>query len=156
MSDKDASRKVGEVMTRGVEFVPADLTVQEAAIVMAEHDIGAVLIGSAQKPQGILTDRDIILRLVVDGRDPGKVRVGEVMSSTLFTCTADDTIEAAAKEMEERQVRRLPVVDAQGHVIGIVVRRDLVGAAQPPAGGTAAARPAVGSREASSMPAARH
>ena len=117
--------KVGDVMTPGVELVPADATVRDAALVMAEHDIGAVLVGPEGKPAGILTDRDIIIRVVVEGRDPGAVAAGEVMSSTLFTCRDDDPVEAALGRMEERQVRRLPVVDAGGRLVGIVARSDL-------------------------------
>jgi CBS domain-containing protein len=118
--------KVSEAMTREVEFVPADATVREAATTMAEHDIGAVLVGSAERPEGILTDRDIILRVVVEGRDLTDLRVRDAMSSTLFTCRADDPVEVAAKRMEEHQVRRLPVVGEDGTVVGIVVRSDLV------------------------------
>jgi CBS domain-containing protein len=118
--------KVSEAMTREVEFVPADATVREAATTMAEHDIGAVLVGSAERPEGILTDRDIILRVVVEGRDLTDLRVRDAMSSTLFTCRADDPVQTVAREMEERQVRRLPVVGEDGTVVGIVVRSDLV------------------------------
>ena len=126
--------RVGDVMTPGVEIVPADTTVRDAALVMAEHDIGAVLVGPEGKPAGILTDRDIIIRVVVEGRDPGAVAAGEVMSSTLFTCRDDDPVEAALGRMEERQVRRLPVVDADGRLVGIVARSDLHrAAADPPA-----------------------
>ena len=127
--------RVGDVMTPGVELVPADATVREAALVMAEHDIGAVLVGPEGAPAGILTDRDIIIRVVVEGRDPGAVSAGEVMSSTLFTCRDDDSVEAALGRMEERQVRRLPVVDADGRLVGIVARSDLhrAAAADPPA-----------------------
>jgi CBS domain-containing protein len=129
--------KVSEAMTRGLEFVPADATVQEAATTMAEHDIGAVLVGSPDGLEGILTDRDIILRVVVDGRNPAEVPVGEVMSSTVFTCRSDDAVEAVAQTMQERQVRRLPVLDEEGQVVGIVARSDL--AARN--GGTASREP---------------
>ena len=129
--------KVGDVMTPGAETVPADATVRDAALAMAEHDIGAVLVGPEGAPAGILTDRDIIIRVVVEGRDPGAVAAGEVMSSTLFTCRADDTVEAALGLMDERQVRRLPVLDADdGRLVGIVARSDLhraAAAARPPA-----------------------
>jgi len=118
--------KVSDVMTRDVEFVPADATVREAATTMAEHDVGAVLVGSAERPEGILTDRDIILRVVVEGRDLTDLRVRDAMSSSLFTCRADDPVEAVAKEMEEHQVRRVPVLGDDGTVVGIVVRSDLV------------------------------
>src|SRR5690606_17821775 len=70
-------------------------------------------------------DRDIILRAIVDGRNPSELRVSDIMSSTLFTCRDDDTIEEAFRIMSERQVRRLPVLDRDGHLIGIVTLSDL-------------------------------
>jgi CBS domain-containing protein len=117
--------KVSEVMTRGVELVDPEATVQQAAAVMAEHDIGAVPIGSEQSLQGILTDRDIILRVVVEGHDPKQVRVREVMSPNLFTCREDDPLDTVFQQMSEHQVRRLPVVDEGGRVLGIVTMSDL-------------------------------
>lgn len=117
--------KVADVMSLGVELVPADATVQEAALRMAEEDVGAVLVGTPEAVQGILTDRDIILRLVVDGRNPAEVRVREIMSSTLFTCRQDDGVEDAFRQMSERQVRRMPVLDESGQLIGIVTLSDL-------------------------------
>jgi CBS domain-containing protein len=124
--------RVSEVMTRGVEFVPADATIQEAATAMAEHDVGAMLVGTAESLEGIITDRDVILRVVVEGRHPAQTRTGEVMSSTVFTCRPEDTLEAALAIMEERQIRRLPVQDEDGRVVGIVARRDLLRDRRPP------------------------
>ncbi|MDQ4060721.1 MAG: CBS domain-containing protein [Pseudomonadota bacterium] len=117
--------KVGDIMTRTVEAVSPDATIQEAATLMAEHDIGAVLVSAEGAPEGILTDRDIILRVVVDGRDPAQVRVREVMSKRLFTCRADDTVDGALRMMRDHQVRRLPVVDDDGQLLGIVALSDL-------------------------------
>src|SRR5690606_37478854 len=71
------------------------------------------------------TDRDIILRAIVDGRNPAELRVGDIMSTTLFTCREDDTLEDAFAIMSERQVRRLPVLDADGRLVGIVTLSDL-------------------------------
>ena len=116
--------KVGDVMTPGVETISPDASIQEAATLMAEHDVGALPV-MAERLEGILTDRDIILRVVVDGRDPTQVRVRDVMSSMLFTCGPDDTVEAALRTMREHQIRRLPVLDANGRVIGIVALSDL-------------------------------
>jgi CBS domain-containing protein len=128
---------VRDVMTRGVEFVDPHATVQDAAVRMAEQDIGAVLVGSAERPEGVLTDRDILLRLVVTGGDPVRTRVREIMSTTLFTCSAEASLDDALAEMRERQVRRLPVVGERGEVVGIVVRSELLDAALAPPAGTA-------------------
>lgn len=128
--------QVREVMTRGAEFVAPDATVQMAATIMAENDIGAVLIGAPERLEGIVTIRDIILRVVVAGQDPARLRVRDVMSSHVFTCRDDDPAEAVLKEMTERQIRRLPVTDGQGRVAGIVVDSDLT-AVRTAAGGRA-------------------
>ncbi len=117
--------RVADVMSREVELVSPDATVQEAATVMAEYDVGAVLIGEQGRLDGILTDRDILLRTVVNGLDPSRIKARDVMSSTLFVCRDDDTLEQAFRQMSERQVRRLPVVDRDGGLVGIVTLSDL-------------------------------
>ncbi|WP_137389046.1 CBS domain-containing protein [Rhodoligotrophos defluvii] len=116
---------VADVMSRGIDPVSPEATIQQAAIRMAEDDVGAVLVGSDDQLEGILTDRDIILRVVVDGLDVTSVRVRDVMSSTLFTCNEMDPVADALKEMTERQVRRLPVLDSEGRPIGLVTLSDL-------------------------------
>jgi CBS domain-containing protein len=117
--------RIGEVMTRGLEIVPPGATVKEAATRMAEADVGAILIGNVDELQGILTDRDIIIRVVVEGKDPNVVDVKDVMSATVFACSEDDSLEFALSEMKKRQVRRLPVLDASGKPVGIVALSDL-------------------------------
>ncbi len=112
-------------MTRGVDPVDPTATVQQAATQMAELDVGAVLVGTAERLEGILTDRDIILRAVVDGRHPEAVIVRDVMSSTLFGCRPNDTVESAFAEMRERQIRRMPVLDDDGRPVGVVTLSDL-------------------------------
>jgi CBS domain-containing protein len=117
--------KVSEVMSRAVDPVDPSATVQEAATQMAELDVGAVVIGAAEKIEGILTDRDIILRVVVDGRNPAEVLARDVMSATVFGCAADDPIEAVFAQMREKQIRRMPVYDEAGTAVGIVTLSDL-------------------------------
>jgi len=124
--------KVAEVMSRGVDPVDLTATVQAAATQMAELDVGAVLVGTSEKIDGILTDRDIILRLVVDGRNPAEVPVRDVMSATVFSCGPDDSVEAAFAEMRERQIRRMPVLDDAGKPLGIVTLSDLAKAVESP------------------------
>ena len=117
--------KVSEVMSRGVDPLSPSATVQDSAQQMAEFDVGAVLIGSEDVLLGILTDRDIILRVVIEGTPPADVKVGDVMSSTLFTCREDDTVESAFRQMQERQIRRLPVLGESGQLLGVVTLGDL-------------------------------
>lgn len=124
--------RVAEVMSRGIDPVDPSATVQEAATRMAELDVGAVLVGTQERLEGILTDRDIILRLVVDGRSPAEVPVREIMSSPLFSCKEDDTVGTIVAQMRERQIRRMPVLDAKGRPAGIVTISDLAKAVAGP------------------------
>ncbi len=118
--------KVADVMTRGIDFVDPSATVQAAATQMAELDVGAVLVGSeTDGVRGILTDRDILVRVVVEAKNPSYVTVAEVMSPDVIGCAADDPIEAAFVTMRERQFRRMPVHDDDGKPIGIVTLGDL-------------------------------
>ena len=123
---------VAEVMSRGLDPVDPDATVQEAATQMAELDVGAVVIGTADEIAGILTDRDIILRLVVDGKNPAEVAVRDVMSATVYSCAADDIVESVLNEMRERQIRRMPVFDENRRPVGIVTLSDLAKAVDSP------------------------
>lgn len=120
-----AALTVADVMSRDVECLPADATVQDAAIAMAEYDVGAVLIGTAERLEGILTDRDILLRAIVDGRDTANLPVRDIMSSSLFTCHETDPVASAFEQMSEHQVRRLPVLDRNDSLVGIVALSDL-------------------------------
>ena len=117
--------RVSDVMAAAVEFIPPDATVQTAAALMGELDVGALPVGMPDDLQGILTDRDILFRVVADGRDPAAVRVREVMSSTVFSCRADDTLATAMDLMSSYHVRRLPVLDAAGHVAGWLTLSDI-------------------------------
>jgi CBS domain-containing protein len=118
--------KVADVMTRSVDFVAPSATVQEAATRMAELDVGATLIGSDEEGVvGILTDRDILLRVVVEGKNPAYVTVAEVMSAKVVGCFEDDQVEAAFAKMREGQFRRMPVFDAEKYPVGVVTISDL-------------------------------
>lgn len=119
-------------MTRGVDPIDPSATVQDAATHMAELDVGAVIVGTEDGLQGILTDRDIIVRLVVDGRSPAEVLVRDIMSAQVFTCREDDPVEAVLMEMRERQIRRMPVCDESGRALGIVALSDLATAVESP------------------------
>lgn len=117
--------RVGEVMSRGIDPVDPSASVQDAAIQMAELDIGAVFVGSDTALTGVLTDRDIILRVVVEGLSPASVKVGGVMSKGLVSCKEDDTIESALTIMRKRQIRRMPVLADDGRAVGVVTFGDL-------------------------------
>lgn len=124
--------RVAEVMSRGVNAVDPTASVQDAARQMAELDVGAVLVGTEEAIEGIITDRDILLRVVVEGSDPTSVAVRDVMSSTVFSCKADDRVESVLAEMRERQIRRMPVYDEDGRPVGVVTQSDLAKAVTGP------------------------
>ncbi len=126
--------KVADVMTRGVDFVDPSATVQQAATRMAELDVGAVLIGSDAGPVGILTDRDILVRAIVAGKNPAYVTVAEVMTHDVVGCSADAPIKAAFAEMRKGQFRRMPVFDADGKPSGVVTLSDLAKHLEGPEG----------------------
>ena len=116
--------KVGDLMTRDVEFIGVADTVAEAAAAMGDLGVGALPVGSAADLQGILTDRDILFRVVAKGLD-ARTLVGDVMTATLFSCRQEDSVSTALNLMGARNVRRLPVLDADGAVVGLVTLADL-------------------------------
>ena len=107
-----------------VQFVSPDATVQEAATLIGELDVGALPVGSADDLQGIITDRDILFRVVAEGRD-SQVKVREVMSRTVFTYQNSDSLAAAMDLMGAYHIRRLPVVDQTRRVVGWVTLTDV-------------------------------
>ena len=125
METRQQPMRVADIMVRTIEFIPPGATVREAAELMGEIDVGALPVGTARDLQGILTDRDILFRVVAAGRDGARVRVREIMSNLIFSCGPDDTIEAAMDMMSSYHVRRLPVQDEAGLVIGWVTLSDI-------------------------------
>jgi CBS domain-containing protein len=126
--------KIADVMTAGVDILDPSTSVKDAATKMAELDIGAVMIGTPEAIEGILTDRDIIVRIVVEGRNSADVPVSEVMTPDVTVCRAEDTIESAFAQMREGQFRRMPVIDENGKPIGVVTLSDLAKNVESPEG----------------------
>lgn len=116
---------VADLMSRDVEFVSRNATVQDAAVLMGELDVGALPVGGPESLEGILTDRDILYRVVAQGLDSSRVRVGEVMSRTVFSCREEDPLETVVDLMGARGVRRLPVVNAASQVTGWITLADI-------------------------------
>lgn len=118
------AQPIREVMTSDPRTVEPDATVTEAARVMSQDDIGAVLVTEQGRVSGILTDRDIVVRGVAEGRDPAATRVSEVCTSDPVTLTVDQSVEDAIRLVREQDVRRIPVVQ-DGRPAGIVSIGDL-------------------------------
>lgn len=106
--------RVSDVMTRHVEFIEPERTVQEAAALMGELDVSALPIGTPESLQGVITDRDILYRVVAEGLDPRHAKVLDVATRLVFTCRADDPLTAALDLMASHNIRRLPVTEGGG------------------------------------------
>ena len=114
-----------EIMNAKVECIQKDLTVQEAAQKMKMLDVGMVPVYNGDRLVGMITDRDIAIRSVAEGRDPGKTSVNTVMTPKVVYCYENQTTDDAAKVMEEQQIRRLIVLDRDQRLVGIVSLGDL-------------------------------
>lgn len=117
--------KVNEVMMSVVRLVDADQTLLTAAKIMKRFDIGCVLVGSEGHAAGILTDRDIVTRGVATGEDLSTITIAEVMTPDPMFCWASDSIRQAVRIMQDNQVRRLPVLNDDRTVAGIVSISDI-------------------------------
>jgi CBS domain-containing protein len=115
---------IKEVMTRDVRACEPNATVADAAKVMAQEDVGPVPIVEDGRLVGIVTDRDIVVRVVAEGRDPNATTVKEIASTDLVTVSPGDDLDEALKLLAERQVRRLPVVE-DNRLVGIVAQADV-------------------------------
>ena len=115
--------RVSELMLRDVTLIPPEDTVQNAARAIADIDSRFILVGVDERVVGILTIRDILIRLVAAGLDPTATPVSQVMSSFLFTCTEEDTAENAVERMAEHRIEQMPVLDEGGRLVGVIIRR---------------------------------
>jgi CBS domain-containing protein len=118
-------QRIREVMTLDPKTVPATASVVEAARAMHENDIGDVIVLAEDRLYGILTDRDIVVRALAAGRDPVATRVADICSRELLAISPNRSVEDAARLMREMSIRRLPVMEKGGQVVGIVSLGDL-------------------------------
>jgi CBS domain-containing protein len=118
-------KKVHEVMTDRPRCVTPETPVSEAAQLMETDDIGSLPIVDGEQLAGMVTDRDIVIRAVAKGKDPRGMPVREVASGELVTVQADDNLSDALKLMASHQVRRLPVVDEDNRLVGILAQADI-------------------------------
>ena len=117
-------QSIRELMTPDPRTVEPSATLQDAARRMTEDDIGAVLVEDGGSLAGILTDRDIVVRAVAEGRDPASTRVSDVASRDVTALTVDQTVEDAIEIVRQENVRRIPVVQ-DGRPAGILSIGDL-------------------------------
>jgi CBS domain-containing protein len=117
--------KVRDAMTDRPRCVTPETTVSEAAELMASEDVGSLPILDGEKLAGVVTDRDIVIRSVAKKKDPHGMPVREVASRDLVTVGPDEDLSEALKLMASYQVRRLPVVDADSRLVGVIAQADI-------------------------------
>lgn len=117
--------KVKDMMHKGAECVAPNATLQQVARKMRDHDIGAIPVCEGGKPMGIVTDRDVTIRALANGKDSGTLLAKDVMSKNLVFCRDTEEAEDAIRIMEDNQVRRLPVLDEAQKLVGMVSLGDI-------------------------------
>jgi CBS domain-containing protein len=123
---------IREIMTEQVEFVRPDESLQEAALKMRDFGVGPLPVCENEGVVGMLTDRDITIRAVAEGRDPESTKVRDVMSGELICCFEDQEVEVAERLMTSQQIRRVVVLNRDKRLVGIVSLGDLAVEARSP------------------------
>jgi CBS domain-containing protein len=116
-------QQLKDLMSRDVKVIGPEMTIGEAAKTMRDGDFGMMPVGENDRMIGTISDRDIAIRAIAEGKDAG-TKVRDVMSTGIAWAYEDDSVEQAAKIMSERQVRRLPVVNRDKRLVGIVALGD--------------------------------
>lgn len=128
MSEKSYSentrRKCREIMTRNVKTAGREMTLKEVAALMRDGDMGSLPVVENGRLVGIVTDRDIVVRAIAEGRD-AETRIGDVMTAEVFSAKEDDFVFEAIRQMGDKQVRRIPVINDSGELVGIISMADI-------------------------------
>ena len=119
------AKRISEVMTSNPQSVDPSTTVVEAARLMRDGDVGSLPVVEDGKVVGMVTDRDIAVRAVAEGKDPQGTKVGEIASKELVTVDPQQDLDEALRLMARHQVRRLPVVEEDGRLVGVVAQADV-------------------------------
>jgi CBS domain-containing protein len=118
-------KAISDIMTREVKVISPDGNVQQAAQMMRDQDIGSVPVCNGKKLVGMITDRDIVIRTLADGKSPANTKVSEVMTDDVFWCFEDQTAGEVLQQMGDQQIRRIPVINRDKELCGIVSLGDL-------------------------------
>ena len=124
---------IDQVMTRNVQLIGSRESLERAAQLMEDLNIGVLPVCDGRQLVGILTDRDITVRAVAAGLNPKKTCVGDAMTGHVRWCRPGDSVDAAAQQMSTTQIRRMPVLDEACHIVGIVSLGDLATRQREPA-----------------------
>jgi CBS domain-containing protein len=117
--------QVSEILTREVETIRPETSAREAAQRMRSMDVGALPVCDGRRLLGMVTDRDLTLRILAEGRDPNATPVQDAMTPDVCYAFEDDDVQRAAQIMKDNQIRRLPVVDRDKHLVGILAIGDI-------------------------------
>ncbi|HLL99840.1 MAG TPA: CBS domain-containing protein [Pyrinomonadaceae bacterium] len=118
-------RRCREIMTRNVTTASRRMSMQAVAALMRDGDMGSLPVLENGKLVGIVTDRDIVVRAVAEGRDAATTAIGEVMTTEVFAVRAEDFVFEAIRLMGDKQVRRVPVINETGELVGIIAMADV-------------------------------
>ena len=128
MGDELRRLRAADIMTENPECVTPDVSLADAARKMRDMDVGIIPVVESdgnRRLRGVITDRDIAIRAVADGRDGASTRVSDVMTTEVETCNKNDPIQNVLRLMEREQVRRVPITDREGRLVGIVAQADV-------------------------------
>ena len=117
--------QIREIMTQGAEVVYSSAVAVDAAKKMRELDVGSLPVCDGERLEGIITDRDIAIRLVAEGLDASTTKVGDIMTHGVTYCFDDQSVEEASTVMQAEQIRRLPIVNREKQLVGILSLGDL-------------------------------
>ena len=117
--------KVKDAMHKGAEWVSPDTSLVEIARLMRKHDVGSIPIGENDRLIGMVTDRDIVCRGLGNGKDVDALKARDVMTKGIVYCRAEEDIDDATRTMEDKQVRRLPVIDKNKRMVGMLSLGDV-------------------------------
>jgi CBS domain-containing protein len=117
---------IERIAERRVQTLPPDATCREAATLMRDENIGTVVVAEDRRPLGIVTDRDLAIRMVADGMEPDKTALRDVMSGEPIFVGGERSIDQVIAAMRNLSIRRVPLVDADGKLCGLVSMDDLV------------------------------
>lgn len=123
--------KVKDVMHEGVAWVSPDEPLAKIAAMMRDQDVGAIPIGENDRLIGMVTDRDIAVRGLASGSDPLQMKARDVMSGPITYCLADEDVEDAIRIMEHKQIRRLPVINKEKRMVGMLSIGDVAAMGSP-------------------------
>ena len=121
--------RVGDIMTKSVVVVPFGKTILDVAKLMKKHDIGAIIVvedSAGKHAKGIITERDLVQKILAKGAEPYPIKVEEVMARPLRVIHPDSLLEDAARAMKENKIKRLPVVNDHNELVGIITEGDIM------------------------------